>query len=57
MKELWSPDMVIAGIVTLGCIVLIAMGIDGEVKSILGMGAAWAFGKTYATAKKTTKKG
>jgi len=49
----WTPDLVIAIILVVGCIGLIASGIDGEVKSILTLAAGWAFGSQYQTRKVT----
>jgi len=43
----WTPDLVIAIILIVGCLGLIASGIDGEVKSILTLAAGWAFGSQY----------
>ena len=43
----WTPDTVIAIILVVGCLVLIATGIDSEVKSILTLVAGWAFGSQY----------
>lgn len=45
-------DQCIAGIIVIGCIVLLALGIDGEVKSILTMAAGWCFGSGYMDRKK-----
>ena len=39
----WTPDLIIALVIVVGCIALIANHIDGEVKVALGMAAAWAF--------------
>ena len=39
----WTPDLIIALVIVIGCIALIANHIDGEVKVALGMAAAWAF--------------
>ncbi|MBA7591978.1 hypothetical protein ES708_34149 [subsurface metagenome] len=50
-------DELIALIVVIGCLILIGFGIDGEVKSILGMAAVWTFGRGYQIAKEKTKKG
>jgi len=52
----WTPDVIIALVIVVGCFVLIATGIDGEVKSILTVAAGWAFGAEYQ-ARKLTKKG
>lgn len=43
----WTPDLFIAIILIVGCFILIALKIDGEVKSILTMAAGWAFGSQY----------
>ncbi|MBA7560973.1 hypothetical protein ES708_02607 [subsurface metagenome] len=43
----WTPDLIIALILVVGCLGLIAFGIDGEVKSILTIAAGWAFGSQY----------
>lgn len=47
----WTPDLIIALILVLGCFGLIASGIDGEVKSILTISSGWAFGSQYQTRK------
>jgi hypothetical protein len=36
-------DLIIPGILILGCLILILAHIDGEVKSVLLMASAWAF--------------
>lgn len=43
----WSPDLLIAGALVIGSMVLLCLGIDGEVKSILTIAAGWAFGRGY----------
>ena len=43
----WTPDLIIAIILVVGCFALLFAGIDGEVKSILLMAAGWAFGSQY----------
>ncbi|MBA7602864.1 hypothetical protein ES703_09960 [subsurface metagenome] len=43
----WTPDVIIALVLILGCFALLAFGIDGEVKSILTLAAGWAFGSQY----------
>ena len=48
MKK-WTPDKVLAAILLIGCLALIATGIDGEVKSILAMAGGWLFHASYAT--------
>lgn len=55
----WTPDLVIALTVVVGCIILIATGINSEVKAIFGMSAVWAFGRGYQgyrIAKEATRK-
>lgn len=37
---------VVAGVVAIGCMVLIALGIDGEVKALLGVIVGYYFGRT-----------
>jgi hypothetical protein len=49
----WTPDMVIAIILIIGSFVLLALGIDGEVKAIITMAAGWAFGRGYQSWKST----
>ncbi len=49
----WTPDMVISLVIIGSCVVLIATGIDGEVKAILGMAGAWAFGRQYQVTKQS----
>ena len=47
MKVIWTPDTIIALVLVVGCLLLIAFGIDSEVKFILGMSGGWAFGAQY----------
>lgn len=47
----FEPDEVLAGILLVGCLFLVGLGIDGEVKSILSMSAAWLFGREYGKIK------
>lgn len=49
----WTPDTVIALVVVVGCIILLVCHIDSDVKSILGMAAAWAFGSQYQVRKQS----
>jgi len=51
----WTPDIIIALVLILGCFTLIATGIDGEVKSILTLASGWAFGSQFSERRK--KKG
>jgi len=43
----WTPDLIIAMVLILGCFALLFTGIDGEVKSILLLAAGWAFGSQF----------
>lgn len=52
----WTPDTVIALVLVVGCLILMGLGIDGEVKSILTVAAGWAFGSQYQV-RKVTKGG
>ncbi len=47
----WTPDLIIALVLVLGCFALLAAGIDGEVKAIITMAAGWAFGSQYQVRK------
>lgn len=49
----WTPDLLIAIILVVGCLVLIFTGIDGEVKAILTLAAGWAFGSQYYYRKRS----
>ena len=43
----WTPDLIIALVLIVGCLFLLALRIDGEVKSILTMAAGWTFGSQF----------
>ena len=47
----WTPDTIIALVLVVGCLILLFLRIDGEVKSILTMAAGWVFGSQYQTRK------
>ena len=47
----WTPDLIIALILIVGCLGLVFTGIDGEVKSILTLAAGWTFGSQYIERK------
>jgi len=47
----WTPDLIIALVLIVGCLALIFTGINGEVKSILTVAAGWAFGSQYKSKK------
>ncbi len=51
----WTPDLIIALVLIVGCLGLVFTGIDGEVKSILTLAAGWTFGTQYSERRK--KKG
>jgi len=51
----WTPDLIIALVLIVGCMALVFSGIDGEVKSILTLAAGWAFGSQFIERKR--KKG
>lgn len=55
MTNMWQyTDLVVALVLVIGCLVLLCLGIDSEVKSILTMAAGWAFGRGYGTARAIT---
>ncbi len=47
----WTPDLVIALVLVVGCLILMGLGIDGEVKSILVAAGFWSFGSQYQVRK------
>lgn len=47
----WSPQSIMAFVVIVACFVLIIMGIDGDVKGILGMAIGWLFKAGQETIK------
>ena len=47
----WAPDKIIALVLVIGCLGLMYLRIDGEVKSILLMSAGWCFGTSYSERK------
>ncbi|MBA7588172.1 hypothetical protein ES708_30223 [subsurface metagenome] len=52
----WTPDKIIAAILVVGCLVLIGLRIDSEVKAILSMAAAWLFGTSFLDYRNSKKK-
>ena len=48
----WTPDLIIALVLIVGCMALLILHIDGEVKSILTIAAGWAFGSQYQARRK-----
>lgn len=55
-KESWTPDKVCAGILIVGCLALVASGIDGEVKSILTIAATYLFYTGYVAVRAKREK-
>ncbi len=53
----WTPDLIIALTLVLGCFILIVLSIDGEVKSILTIAAGWCFGSAYRQRRNRNKGG
>jgi len=51
----WTPDLIIALVLIVGCLGLVFTGIDGEVKSILTLAAGWTFGSQFV--EKRRRKG
>ena len=47
----WTPDLIIAMVLIVGCLALVFTGIDGEVKSILTLAAGWTFGSQFIERK------
>lgn len=43
------PDFV-AGVLVIGGLIILCFGIDGEVKTLTAMGAAWLFGRSWQKA-------
>lgn len=52
----WTPDKITALILVVGCLGLIAFGIDSEVKSILTVAAGWLFGTGYMEIREKKRK-
>ena len=53
----WTPDILIAFNLVIGSMILLIMGIDGEVKTILIMAAGWTFGSGYVRKGNNNKGG
>ena len=47
----WTPDLIIALVLIVGCLALLFCGIDGEVKSVITLAAGWTFGSQYQARK------
>jgi len=43
----WTPDIITAMILIVGCLALLFAGINSEVKSILAVAAGWLFGGAF----------
>lgn len=41
----WTPADVVAGLIIVGCIILLALGYDGDIKGILGAGGGYVFAR------------
>jgi len=50
----WTPELLIAIILILGCLALMFCGVNGEVKTVFAMAAAWAF-RSQVGAKQPVK--
>ncbi len=51
----WTPDLIIALVLIIGSFVLLGLGLDGEVKSIIIMAAGWCFGSQYQVRRQKVK--
>lgn len=50
----WLPTSFadfIAGVLVVTGLIIMCFGIDGEVKTLTGIGAAWLFGRTWQNGK------
>ena len=47
----WTPDLIIALVLVVGCFALLFSGIDGEVKSILIAASVWCFATQWQVRK------
>lgn len=45
------PDFV-AGVLVIAGLIILSLGIDGEVKTLIGIGSAWLFGRTWQEGSK-----
>jgi hypothetical protein len=53
--KIWEYlDEVLAVVIVVGCLVLMGLHIDSDVKAILSMAAAWVFGKRMGIAQSKT---
>lgn len=52
----WQPEQCLAAIVIVGCMILIALKIDGEVKGVLALSVGWLFRATIANQQDTRYK-
>jgi len=48
---IWTPKLIISLVLIVGCLGLLFLGIDGEVKSMLLIASGWAFGTEYKAKK------
>lgn len=49
----WTPERIITLTIIVGCMLLIAFGIDSEVKSVWAMAVGWIIRSLYMTKKQT----
>jgi len=44
---IWTPKLVISLVIVIGCLGLMFLGIDSEVKSVFLLSSGWAFGTEF----------
>jgi hypothetical protein len=49
----WKPEHIIVSIISVGCFLLLAFGVDGEIKSILALSVGWMFRSLYMVRSKS----
>ena len=49
----WTPELIIVAMILVGCFIMIATGINGEVKSVFVMACAWGIRAAFGKAKGT----
>lgn len=47
-----NPDVILALILIVGCLILVGLGIDSEIKGILGASAGYVFGRGITSREK-----
>lgn len=48
----WTPERIIALTIVVGCLCLIGLGINSEVKSVFALSVGWIFRSLYMEDKK-----